>query len=127
MSNNSFGLKLVAKARKIMRVSTGEKVFQVGQPGREMFAVKSGSLQVRIGRTVVETLGAGDVFGEMALLNEKELRTATVEATSDCELAVIDNAAFEAMVKSEPGFAIEMMRVLAARLMEMNKRVRNPG
>lgn len=125
--SKDFGFKLAAKARKVMHVSAGEKVFQAGQPGNCMYAVKAGTLQVRIGRTVVETLEPGDVFGEMALLNENELRTATVEAASDGELAVIDGESFKAMVKSDPEFAIDMMRILAARLMEMNKRVRKPG
>jgi CRP-like cAMP-binding protein len=48
-------------------------------------------------------------------------------AVAESELAVIDAKRFEFMVKHVPSFAIELMRILAARLMEMNKRVRSPA
>lgn len=127
MVKEPLGIRLATHAKQFMKAAAGEKVFQVGQPGNCMYAVKSGALQVRIGRAVVETLGPGDVFGEMALLNENEVRSATVVAVSPCELAVIDAKRFEFMVKHVPAFAIELMRILAARLMEMNKRVRSPA
>lgn len=127
MKKIALGLRLAEHADKFIKVTAGGKVFQVGQPGGCMYAVKSGTLHVRIGKAVVETLNAGDIFGEMALLNENDVRTATVEAVADAELAVIDEKRFEFMVKHVPSFSIEVMRILAARLMEMNKRVRAPG
>jgi CRP-like cAMP-binding protein len=127
MAKLPLGLRLADHAKQFMPVPAGGKVFQAGQPGDCMYAVKTGTLQVRIGKTVVETLGPGDVFGEMALLNENEVRSATVVAVSDSVLAVIDAKRFEFMVKHVPSFAIELMRVLAARLLEMNKRVRAPA
>lgn len=127
MAKLPLGLRLADHAKQFMPVPAGGKVFQAGQPGDCMYAVKTGTLQVRIGKTVVETLGPGDVFGEMALLNENEVRSATVVAVSDRVLAVIDAKRFEFMVKHVPSFAIELMRVLAGRLLEMNKRVRAPA
>lgn len=127
MAKLPLGLRLADHAKQFMPVPAGGKVFQAGQPGDCMYAVKTGTLQVRIGKTVVETLGPGDVFGEMALLNENEVRSATVVAVSDSVLAVIDAKRFEFMVKHVPSFAIELMRVLAGRLLEMNKRVRAPA
>lgn len=127
MPKEPLGLRLAEHAKQFMQVPASGKVFQAGQPGDCMYAVKSGTLQVRIGKAVVETLGPGDVFGEMALLNDNEVRSATVVAMTDSVLAVIDAKRFEFMVKHVPSFAIELMRILAARLLEMNKRVRAPS
>ncbi len=127
MAKPPLGIRLADHAKQFMNVAAGDKVFQAGQPGQCMYAVKSGTLHVRIGRTVVETLGPGDVFGEMALLSSNEVRSATVVALTDSELAVIDASRFEFMVRHVPSFALEVMRILAARLMEMNKRVRTPA
>lgn len=127
MPKDALGIRLADHAKQIMKVPAAGKVFQAGQPGDCMYAVKSGTLQVRIGKAVVETLGPGDVFGEMALLNQNEVRSATVVAVTDCELAVIDARRFEFMVKHVPSFALELMRIMATRLLEMNKRVRAPS
>lgn len=127
MSEAILGLKLAEYTKGVEKVAAGEQVFQAGQTGDCMYIVKSGQLRIRIGRAVVETVGPGGIFGEMALLHDHDKRSATVEAVTDAEIVRIDAARFEFLVQNVPKFAIELMRLMARRLMEMNKRVRAPA
>lgn len=64
---------------------------------------------------VVETLSAGGLFGEMALIDGSP-RSATVRAKTLCELAPINEKNFLFLVHETPFFAIAVMRTLADRL-----------
>jgi signal-transduction protein with cAMP-binding, CBS, and nucleotidyltransferase domain len=68
------------------------------------------------GSTVYETVTAGGVVGEMALIDEGAPRSVSVLAASYAELWEIDTDKFRAMVASNPNFALMIMRVMARRL-----------
>jgi CRP-like cAMP-binding protein len=76
----------------------------------------------RIGQSVVETVGAGEPFGEMALIDQAP-RVATATAKTTCKLAVIPEKRFLFMVQTAPQFALQIMKVMADRLRTMNARV----
>lgn len=126
MVETTLGLRLIEHVKDTLPVGAGKRVFQAGQKGSCMYVVKSGRLEIRIGGVVVENVGPGGIFGEMALLNENEVRSATVLAVEDSVVVPIDEARFEFLVQNVPSFAIELMRIFARRLLEMNKRVRAP-
>ena len=92
-----------------------EIIFEAGSTGNLMYAVQSGEVDILIGGTVVETVGPEGFFGEMALLEDAP-RSATAVARGETSLAVIDSFAFMRQVSRNPFFALEVMRVLAARL-----------
>ena len=72
-----------------------------GAKGREFFVLVEGTVDVHRNGRKLSTLGRGDFFGEMALVNEKP-RSATVVATSPVRLLVITGQAFQRLLNDTP-------------------------
>ena len=89
---------------RLRALQDGEKVFAQGEPGNEMYIVRSGMVEiyrVRDGREIPLTnLGEGEFFGEMALFDESP-RSASARAKGDTELQVIDKDTFSSFI-TEP-------------------------
>ena len=100
-------------------------LFQEGDEGHLMYAIKRGSVRVLVDGKAVETLGKDEVFGEMALL-EHRARSATVETLEETELVEIDETQFYTLVSQNPQFALQLMRLLSARLRRANALYRLP-
>jgi CRP/FNR family transcriptional regulator, cyclic AMP receptor protein len=100
----------------------GETIFREYDMGSEMYVVLEGEVALTIGQNVVETLGAGEPFGEMALIDQAP-RVATATARTACKLAVIPEKRFLFMVQTTPQFALQIMKVMADRLRKMNTRI----
>lgn len=100
----------------------GETIFQAYEMGAEMYIVLEGEVELKIGPNVVETLGPGEPFGEMALIDQAP-RVATATAKTRCALAVIPEKRFLFLVQTTPQFALQIMKVMADRLRKMNARV----
>jgi CRP/FNR family cyclic AMP-dependent transcriptional regulator len=90
-----------------------------GGTGSVMYVVLEGSASIAIKGKVVETIGVGGIFGEMALVDEAP-RAASATATSNCTLLAIDRAAFIQLVKTNPEFGAELLRNLSERLRYLN-------
>ncbi len=69
---------------------------------------------------MLESVGPGGIFGEMALIDGGP-RSAAALAAEATEVAVIDKAAFHALVREEPAFALAIMRLLAERVRRMGR------
>lgn len=107
-------------ARDVMTFSAGARVFAQDEPGDVMYAVVEGEVSLLVGGRVVETVAAGGILGEMALI-DGEPRSATAVARTDCRLARIDADHFDFLVRQTPRFALQVMRELARRLRRMNR------
>lgn len=109
----------------IVAIAAGEALFRQGDAPREvMYVLVSGEADVLVGDRVVETLKPGMIVGEMAMVSQ-EPRSATVLAASDCQFAEVNHKRFEFLVEEMPGFAIEVMRVMAERLRRMDQMLRD--
>jgi CRP-like cAMP-binding protein len=113
---------LFKNAENVHPFRAGTVIFEEGSPGDVMYVVLDGELEVLVGGEHVEVLGPGEILGEMALIDAKE-RSATAIARSDCRLAPVDQKRFLFMVQQTPFFALEVMRILAARLRHMNAKL----
>lgn len=110
---------LVRFAGEQRAFAAGDVIFTAGTPGDVMYVVKEGEVNVLVRDRVVETIGPGGILGEMALI-DRGPRSASAVAKTDCQLVPIDEARFKYMVQQTPYFAIEVMRVMARRLRQMN-------
>ena len=100
--------------------SAGEVIFSEGDPGDVMYAVREGAVELRVGGSVVETVGRGGLFGEMALVDDGPRSAAAVAATAS-EVVPIDRDRFVQLVEEAPGFALTIMTVMAERLRRANE------
>lgn len=108
--------------------SAGTVLFREGEPAREMFVVHSGAVQihktVRDVEQVLGILGAGELFGEMALLNSRP-RNATATVIEDSQLLVIDPPTFDTMIRGNIEIAVRLIKKLSARLEDANEQIEN--
>jgi CRP/FNR family transcriptional regulator, cyclic AMP receptor protein len=98
----------------------GDVIFAVGDKGDAMYVVRTGEVTIERHDQVMETLGPGGIFGEMALIDGSP-RSATARAKTDCVVAPINEKSFLFLVHETPFFAIAVMRTLAERLRHMNE------
>ena len=100
-------------------LADGDDIVREGDIGHDMFIVQSG--QVRIskrkarGEVVLATLGKGDFFGEMSLL-ESLPREATARAVGETRLLVLSRGGLLFRLRRDPTFALEMLNHLSSRL-----------
>ncbi|HEX2448698.1 MAG TPA: cyclic nucleotide-binding domain-containing protein [Methyloceanibacter sp.] len=97
------------------KFAPGETIFAEGDKGDKMYVIRSGEVEVEREGKIVETLSAGGIFGEMALIDGSP-RAATATAKTACEVAPITEKTFLFLVHETPLFATAVMRALADRL-----------
>jgi CRP/FNR family cyclic AMP-dependent transcriptional regulator len=126
-----FDVEKVAQlygATEIVRLRSGNFLFREGDEGDALYIVKSGTLRIMNGSIVYETVRAGGIVGEMALVDRGMPRSASVIAATSAELIKIDVPKFLALIASAPDFALTVMGVMARRIRIMNSRYRpNPS
>jgi CRP-like cAMP-binding protein len=93
----------------------GAVIIKKGEPGDVMYIVKAGTVEVRDGKRLLDTVEPGGVVGEVALI-DAGARSASVIAKTDCQLLPITEEQFVLLVERMPYFALQVMRVLAHRL-----------
>ena len=107
-------LEEVAHLAERVQVATGEVLAREGRIGREFFLILSGRVAVTRNGRLVNDLGPGDFFGELAAMNPGP-RNATVTALSELEVLIIGPREFSAMA-TIPGFRDALLRSMASRL-----------
>lgn len=112
-------LKLLAFASDRMTYRTGQDLCRQGDVGDAAYVVLSGTADIIVtspaGEIKVADVGANAIVGEIAVLCNVS-RTATVRATSPLEVLRISKEHFLELVNDFPEVAVEIMRMLAARL-----------
>jgi CRP/FNR family cyclic AMP-dependent transcriptional regulator len=93
----------------------GKELTKEGRAGREFFVLIEGNAEVKKGSRRINRLGAGDFFGEIALVTRRP-RTATVVATSPVRALVITDRSFRSLLEHQPEIQSKVMSALAARL-----------
>ncbi|EMJ88881.1 MULTISPECIES: Crp/Fnr family transcriptional regulator [Leptospira] len=105
-----------------------EMIFCEHEPGKELFILQSGKVKiskiVNQNEVMLAVLQAGDIFGEMAILDNKP-RSASAVAAGDVELLAINKANFEGMVKAQPQLATRLITLLSERIWIAYKQLAN--
>jgi CPA1 family monovalent cation:H+ antiporter len=107
------------KTLKKRIVPAGQTIIRQGEKGDAFFMIVSGSVSVSVkkgmvGQKKVAELGAGDFFGETALVTE-EPRNATITADERCELFVLYKKDFKKILLANPKISTIINKVLAER------------
>jgi len=93
----------------------GRVLAREAKPGKEFFVLVDGTVRVSKGGRKLAELGAGDWFGEIALVTG-EPRTATVAATTPVRVLILSDRAFRRVVEGMPSIALKVMASLGQRL-----------
>jgi len=124
-------LALIAQVTTEESHGLGTRIFQYGDPGDKLFIILEGKVRISrevsgMGEEALAVLGAGEVFGEMALLDESP-RSAGAIAHERCRLLVITKDAFDDLLFLHKSLAYEVLwscvRVLSGRLRETNDKL----
>ncbi len=120
-------LKLLAFTGERMNFAEGQELFHQGDPGDAMYVILAGVADVLIdspgGPITVAQLKRNNFVGDMAILGDVP-RTATIKAREPLTTLKISKDMFYRLVTEFPQMAIEMMRELAHRLEDTNKKLR---
>jgi len=117
----------VAAGMRMRRFRRGEVVFHVGDPGEGLFILVSGEVKISLpsetgDEAIIATLRAGDVFGELALLDGAP-RSATATALVASQCAVLPREAFRVLIAEEPAVRDALLASLAAELRRLTMHV----
>jgi CRP/FNR family transcriptional regulator, cyclic AMP receptor protein len=113
-------LDQLCRYAKHATLKRGATLFSKGDPGNSLYAVISGSVKMSIsspdGRNaILNIVGPGEIFGEIALLDGRARSTDAI-ANSTCEVFIIDRREFIPFVKSQPTLAMKFIELLCGRL-----------
>jgi len=114
-------LKHIPNMEGYQAFPAGTVILKKGERGDVMYVVKAGTVEVRDGRRLLDTVEPGGVVGEVALIDAGG-RSASVIAKTDCQLLPINEEQFILLVERMPYFALQVMRVLADRLRRTTER-----
>jgi CRP-like cAMP-binding protein len=117
-----MNIHLFDKDQQAETLPAGRAVFREGDRGDHMFAVLEGAVDIIVRNKTVETVEAGGVFGEMALVEEQP-RIASAIVRSNARLVRIDRKRFMFLVQQNPFFALQLMTVMAERLRRMDEKL----
>ena len=108
-------VKSICAALTERQIPAGTVILEKGQPGVGFFVIANGTATVSIRGETIRSLGAGEHFGEVALIDDGP-RMAEVTAETDMECFVLPAWQFRAFVKDHPDVAWALMQSLVKRI-----------
>jgi CRP/FNR family transcriptional regulator, cyclic AMP receptor protein len=112
---------------RVEHYPSGREIFAKGSPGRSMMAILNGTVRISAPTPagpdiILAMLHAGEVFGEIALLDAED-RTADATAVTDCELLVLDHRDFVPFLERRADLCILLLKLLCQRLRATDEQV----
>jgi CRP/FNR family cyclic AMP-dependent transcriptional regulator len=109
---------------RIKDFNPGDIIFKEGERGEDLYIIIEGEVEIRKSTYVSASktlmlLQKGDIFGEMALI-ENKARSATAVANTTTKLLVLDKDSFDTVLEHNPDFARKMIKILSNRLRHAN-------
>ena len=104
----------------------GEVIVHQGETGDCMYVIQEGDVDVLREEngveTVVDTMHAGDIFGEMAII-EHTVRSSTVRASTAVRILTIDKKTFMRRVQEDPSLALSVLKIMSQRVRKLDVQV----
>ena len=108
----------------INEYAASEVIFEEGSSGRELFVVLDGKVDIvkssGADKSVLVTLGKGEFFGEMAVIDGSSRSASAIAAVPGTRVMRINHARFVYLVSQQPAFALMIMDALSKRLRASN-------
>jgi CRP-like cAMP-binding protein len=111
----------IATLAQFVWFAPGDVVVQAGEPGDAFYLIVSGKAKLE-GKPRGRALGAGDFFGEMALIDGQP-RSATITATTELQAMMLPRRSFMKVLEQEPRLALTLMSELAARVRRLERSI----
>ena len=105
-----------------VEVEAGRELAAEGELAYELFVIEDGTAAVSRNGAPIGTLGPGDFFGEIALLDDARRRTSTVVATSPMRLAVLQGHDVRVLEREMPAVARQIRAAIEARVADDRRR-----
>ncbi|MCE7927964.1 MAG: cyclic nucleotide-binding domain-containing protein [Dehalococcoidia bacterium] len=115
-------MERVERTARPRSFKAGDAIVKEGEEGVGFYLITSGKVAVTRGGAQLNTLGAGDFFGEMALLDNHR-RSATVTATEGTDCIVLHRADFVAELRANPDLAVHLLASMSRRLRELDEKL----
>ncbi|MGH7897177.1 MAG: DUF1003 domain-containing protein [Candidatus Binatia bacterium] len=121
--------ELLAKHLEAVMMPAGHVIFEYGDPGDSLYVIRSGEVEIFFKddtgeRILLETQRAGDVFGELSLL-DGGTRSASVVVTQDLDALRLDRDDLGNFLKLHPGAALDLLAAMGRRLRYSAERLRH--
>jgi CRP/FNR family transcriptional regulator, cyclic AMP receptor protein len=108
----------------INEYDVGDVIFEEGSTGRELYVVLDGKIDIvkdsGATRTTIVTLGKGEFFGEMAVIDGSSRSATAIAGAPKTKVMRINHARFVYLVSQQPAFALMIMDALSKRLRASN-------
>ncbi|HXO68761.1 MAG TPA: cyclic nucleotide-binding domain-containing protein [Bradyrhizobium sp.] len=108
----------------INEYDVADVIFEEGSTGRELYVVLDGRIDIVKDsggtRTTIVTLGKGEFFGEMAVIDGSSRSATAIAAAPKTKVMRINHARFVYLVSQQPAFALMIMDALSKRLRASN-------
>ncbi len=110
-------INLFKNSKDFQFYEAGQAIFEEGQCDVQMYmyVINEGEIEISANGDVIDRLGEGDIFGEMALVDNSP-RSAKAVAYTDCKVVPVDQKRFEFMVHNHPHFATQVVTIMSRRL-----------
>ena len=103
-------------------------IFEEGMPGDYMYVVNDGMVEISKAQAtrsiLLATLGKGEFFGEMALVDQSPRSARAVAGANGAKVLCVDRAHFVYLVSQQPAFALIVLTIMAGRLRTHNENLR---
>ena len=114
------------RAGRRRRFTKGEVIFHHGDPADSLHLLATGRVAVRVltpngEQAILNVLGPGKVFGELALIDSHAHRTATITAMEPCETIVLRRSQFEKLRELHPQVDAVLLASLAAQVNRLSE------
>lgn len=116
------GIDYFKTATNLETFEAGDVIIEEGVAGDILYAVRSGSVEISQEGHVLDVVGAGEIFGEMSLIDMAP-RSAKVTAKEQTVVVPVDRKRFLFLVQETPTFALQVMSTMAKRLRKMHELV----